>query len=184
MTDPYEINRNIQSMQKAIYGSLGPVFVSGGDLVVRFSVDGYVPSEQRARMHTLNGRVYTSPRNRATRAAINAAALQASGGTILFRGPVLLAIIARFTPPKRWSREKKERALRGEIAPITKPDFDNIAKVVADSLTTTKTQIGLWHDDCQVAVHVFTKVYAQNEGVTVIVAPLQVTPSHEPREIE
>lgn len=48
--------------------------------------------------------------------------------------PLILEIIVNFDIPSSFSKVKRKKALEGEIYPTKKPDFDNIAKIVADAL--------------------------------------------------
>lgn len=50
-------------------------------------------------------------------------------------------IQAQYPIPKSWSKRKKKEAIAGLIMPTTKPDGDNILKVVLDALN------GLAYDD-------------------------------------
>jgi len=49
-----------------------------------------------------------------------------------WRGPVAIEVVALFAPPKSWPKWKWARI--GEIAYYTKPDADNILKLVMDGL--------------------------------------------------
>jgi Holliday junction resolvase RusA-like endonuclease len=69
-------------------------------------------------------------------------------------GPIVAIIIAVYKIPESWSKEKRRQALRREIFPAVKPDTDNIAKVILDSLN------GLaYDDDKQVTYLVIKKQY-------------------------
>lgn len=57
------------------------------------------------------------------------------------QGPVSLDIIAYLPIPKSKPRVWREKALRGEIRPITKPDVDNYAKQILDVMN------GVYFDD-------------------------------------
>ena len=71
-------------------------------------------------------------------------------------------ITAYFAVPKSTSKKKRAQMLKGSIRPTKKPDADNIAKVIADSLN------GLaYHDDAQLVDVVVCKFYGENEGVAV-----------------
>ena len=52
----------------------------------------------------------------------------------MYTGPVRVRINAVFTVPAKWLVEKKKLAIRNEILPEMKPDCDNIAKAILDSL--------------------------------------------------
>ena len=48
--------------------------------------------------------------------------------------PVRVEIINCKKVPKSFSKKKRELALKGTIAPTTKPDLDNLAKTILDAL--------------------------------------------------
>lgn len=49
-------------------------------------------------------------------------------------GPVKFHVTATFETPPSWPRALREAALRGEVYFDSDPDFDNIAKQIADAL--------------------------------------------------
>lgn len=55
---------------------------------------------------------------------------------IYFTGDLEVIINAYFSIPKSWNKAKKLAAMNGEIRPQTKPDLDNISKIILDSLNT------------------------------------------------
>jgi Holliday junction resolvase RusA-like endonuclease len=60
-------------------------------------------------------------------------------------GPVRMTLEAIFIPPESWPKWKRESALRGEWRHVSKPDADNILKLVKDALKGTA-----YIDDSQV----------------------------------
>lgn len=52
-----------------------------------------------------------------------------------FTGPVLLKFVAVFPVPTSWPKRLKEAAARGTLHCTTKPDKDNIEKLIVDALT-------------------------------------------------
>lgn len=71
-------------------------------------------------------------------------------------------IIAFFEIPKSTSKKKKEQMLNNEIYPTTKPDTDNIAKSILDSLNGIA-----YLDDKQVVDLRVRKQYAEVPSVSV-----------------
>ena len=71
-------------------------------------------------------------------------------------------IIAFFEIPKSVSKKKKEQMLNNEIYPTTKPDTDNIAKSILDSLNKIA-----YLDDKQVVDLRVRKQYAEVPSVSV-----------------
>ncbi len=82
-------------------------------------------------------------------------------------GPLKIYIRAFFPIPKSWSKKRQAMALSGEIRPTTKPDFDNIAKVVCDSLNGIA-----YGDDTQIVDAVTTKRYDNTPRLEVYIAPV------------
>lgn len=86
-------------------------------------------------------------------------------------GPMALEVAAFYAPPK--SLCKKRTPVRRGTPKGTKPDWDNIGKIVSDALNGVA-----WIDDSQVARATVTKCYAaQGEAgyVLVRVTPLGVS---------
>jgi Holliday junction resolvase RusA-like endonuclease len=94
-------------------------------------------------------------------------AKDAAGATGLIRGGVRLAVVARIAVPKSYAKAKRADCLAGRILPILKPDFDNIAKSVADALTGV-----LWVDDKQVVAGSCLKMWAETGSLYVRVQAL------------
>lgn len=91
----------------------------------------------------------------------------AIGGMPLIRGGVRLSVVAHLEVPKSYGKAKRADCLAGRILPILKPDFDNIAKSVADALTGV-----LWVDDKQVVAGSCLKVWAETPSLYVRVQAL------------
>lgn len=94
-------------------------------------------------------------------------AKEACGIAGLSRGAVRLAVVAYIAVPKSYGKAKRADCLAGRILPILKPDFDNIAKSVADALTGV-----LWVDDKQVVHGSCLKVWAEEPSLYVRVQAL------------
>lgn len=76
--------------------------------------------------------------------------------------PLMITIKAVFAPPKSASKKRLRDMLLGLLFPVKKPDWDNIGKIVCDSLNGIA-----YHDDAQiVTAHVF-KRYGIDAGVEV-----------------
>lgn len=74
-------------------------------------------------------------------------------------------IVAFKEPPKSFSRKKAIMALKGELVPVTKPDLDNVAKIVLDALNGV-----MWRDDSEVTALSVHKVYGERSTVKVSVS--------------
>ena len=78
--------------------------------------------------------------------------------------PIRAMITAYYAIPKSESKIKRELMATGYIRPTKKPDTDNIAKIVLDSLN------GLaYHDDAQVVTCEVRKYYGVEPRVEVFI---------------
>lgn len=78
------------------------------------------------------------------------------------KGQIKACIKAYFKIPKSISKKKKKLMIAEEIRPTKKPDTDNIAKIVLDSLNTLA-----FDDDKQVVELNVEKYYSDNPRVEV-----------------
>lgn len=83
---------------------------------------------------------------------------------IYFTGELEVIINAYFNIPKSWSKSKKLAALNGEIRPQTKPDVDNISKIILDSLNAVA-----FDDDKQITDLHIHKYYSNEPRVEVTI---------------
>lgn len=71
-------------------------------------------------------------------------------------------IFAFYGIPKSVSKKKRQMMIDGDIRPIKKPDFDNIAKIICDSLNGIA-----YRDDTMVVDGMFRKYYSEKPRVEV-----------------
>lgn len=81
-------------------------------------------------------------------------------------------IFAFYGIPKSTSKKKRQMMIEGKIRPVKKPDFDNIAKIICDSLNGIA-----YHDDAMVVDGMFRKYYSEQPRVEVSIR--QVGEEHE-----
>lgn len=89
--------------------------------------------------------------------------------------PVAAFLIAYYKQPKNLSKVKKALILDGNVFPVVKPDCDNIAKIILDSLNGIA-----YKDDNQVVKLCVNKRYATDEdgvGVRVFIADFKENPA-------
>jgi Holliday junction resolvase RusA-like endonuclease len=86
-------------------------------------------------------------------------------GRAPFDGPVSMTIRATYLVPQSWSQKRKSAALWK----ASKPDADNLSKLVKDALNTI-----VYRDDAQVACLLVQKVYGPLAGLVVTISELEV----------
>lgn len=84
------------------------------------------------------------------------------GGEHFGNLPLKVQITAKFPIPKSFSKKKHEQAIDGEIRPTTKPDCDNIAKIICDALNGIA-----YDDDKQIVSLNVCKKYSETPKVIV-----------------
>lgn len=123
-------------------------------------VPGVARGKARPRV-TRTGHAYTPQTTRDAEAHVKACAL-AQAGKPLLSGPLCVEMLVYVMVPASWTQKKRVDALAGNVWPTVKPDIDNNAKLVADSLNGI-----MWHDDAQIVRLVAEKRYAA-EPETII----------------
>ena len=84
------------------------------------------------------------------------------GGEHFGSVPLKVQITAKFPIPKSFSKKKHEMAADGELRPTTKPDCDNIAKIICDALNGIA-----YDDDKQIVELLVVKEYTERPRVIV-----------------
>jgi Holliday junction resolvase RusA-like endonuclease len=120
--------------------------------------------------------IFTDAKTRKYENALKAAGIEAMAGREPLDEAVSVVIFAYMPVPASWSKKKRAAALAGEIAHTTKPDFDNITKML-DGLNyypprfkgdRQKTPI-IWRDDCQIVAAQFFKQYSAEPRLEITV---------------
>jgi len=133
--------------------------------IVTFEVDG-VHGKGRPRFARRGNFVqtYTDTKTKSYETLIADAAKKAMGGSEPLKTPVSLFCYIRLPIPKSYPKKRLEACLSGLERPLKKPDWDNVAKAVADAINGI-----VYVDDCQIVDAHITKVYAASAGVSVLV---------------
>jgi Holliday junction resolvase RusA-like endonuclease len=129
----------------------------------RIQIDGVIPGWQRAGH---SGHHYTQAKTRDAEERIKAAAL-AQVGSPMIAGPVELFAKVYAPIPASWSAKKKAHAIRGEIRPTCKPDWDNVGKLISDALNGC-----MWKDDAQIVDGSIRLFYAERPGADILVTEI------------
>ena len=128
--------------------------------VIRITVPGQPQGKGRARVCLRGGyaRAYTPDSTAAYENLIKLA----YGNRGISVVPVELTITAYYRIPKSFSKRKRAEALSGAVRPQTKPDIDNVVKVVCDALNKVA-----YNDDTQVVKIVAEKYYGETPVLVV-----------------
>lgn len=114
------------------------------------------------RVGKLGVQAYTPAGTRAKETRIGYLARAALGGLGPITGAVAVRIAASCCPPASWSRRKRALALAGGMTPTSKPDIDNVAKLVLDGLNGVA-----FVDDSQIIDLTASKRYGTDAHVAV-----------------
>lgn len=91
-------------------------------------------------------------------------AIATAAGVEPIDGPVKLTVRAIYEPPKSWSKKRKQEALGAWKT--TKPDADNIFKLIADALNGIA-----YADDAQIVSERTLKLYGSEAETLVKIEP-------------
>lgn len=133
---------------------------------ISFTVEGNPFGWQRAGQNHYTGTVYTQNKTRQHEQLVALAYKIAAKGYMFPADTYVdLQVIAYVKIPKSATKARRTKMLSGEIRPTTKPDWDNLGKLVSDALN------GIAYDDdkCVVDARV-RKFYSDRPRTEVIVA--------------
>lgn len=141
-----------------------------GAVEIVFTVAGPPRGKGRPRFDGRSKRTYTDAQTLSAEQRVHAAWRAAGGRTI--PGPVELGVSVVLRRPQTHYRVSGELSAAGERAthPTKKPDFDNVAKLIADALNGCA-----FDDDAQVVEHRFIKRWAnpgESEHTQVSIRPV------------
>jgi Holliday junction resolvase RusA-like endonuclease len=115
-----------------------------------------------------NGTIrFTPKRQRDFMALVHLAASRAMGKEEPLIDPVEMVVRAVYLVPRSWPKKKADAAWWR----ASKPDADNLAKIISDAINTI-----VFVDDAQIASLTVQKMYGPIAGVTVSVAALERRP--------
>ena len=114
-------------------------------------------------------RIHSHPdqKTEAYESALRLAAGAAMRGRALLTGPLEVRIFATMPIPASWSKRKRLDAIERRLRPTTKPDWDNIAKVI-DALNHV-----VWADDASVVDGLVRKFYGETPELVIQVTALE-----------
>lgn len=133
---------------------------------INFIIQGKVQAKQRPRF---NGKFAYTPRETvAYENLVKTCYLEKYKGQRPLEKPLKVKIIAYYDIPKSTSKKKQQQMLNNEIFPIVKPDTDNIAKSILDSLNKIA-----YLDDKQVVKLEVEKYYSQAPSTVVMIEEIK-----------
>lgn len=134
---------------------------------IKFSIPGQPFGKQRPRVVSRGtfSKAYTPKETVSYENLVKLMYSQAAKGKMFPDGAMLdVRIIAYYDIPKSTSKKKRKEMLEHKIRPAKKPDWDNIGKIVCDSLNL----VG-YHDDSAVVDAQVRKFYSENPRVDVTI---------------
>lgn len=136
--------------------------------MIEFGLPGPVRGKERVkRAGAGQGHAYTPERTVSYEGRMANAAAAVMGDRVPFDGPLGLDVVMRFPVPESKSAKWRAAALRGDIRPIVKPDWDNGGKL------TDALNLIVWVDDKQIVEARVTKHYSDKPGMWIRVWPVE-----------
>lgn len=135
---------------------------------VDFVIQGKVQAKQRPRFNRYSGKTYTPNETIAYENWVKTCYLEKYKNKELMEKPLRVTIKAYFEIPKSTSKKRKQQMMDNEILPMVKPDTDNIAKGVLDSLNGIA-----YKDDKQVVELIVNKFYSNTPYVSVMIEEIE-----------
>lgn len=134
---------------------------------VRFTIPGKPFGKQRPRVVSRGNfsKAYTPKETTQYENLVKLYFQQAARGEMFPDDSMLdVRIFAFYEIPKSTSKKRRAAMLAREIRPTKKPDFDNIGKIICDSLNLVA-----YHDDSAVVDAQVRKFYSEQPRVEVII---------------
>lgn len=134
---------------------------------IRFTIPGQPFGKQRPKFSRTGAYVktYTPKETTSYENLVKLFYNEAAKGKMFPEGAMLdVRIIAYYEIPKSTSKKKRREMLEHRIRPTKKPDWDNIGKIVCDSLNLVA-----YHDDSAVVDAQVRKFYSETTRVDVMI---------------
>lgn len=128
---------------------------------VVIELPGVPQGKGRPRFVRKTGHAFTPAKTRSYESLLQGAAIQAMRGLRPLDGALNATVEAYFPVPASWSKGKRAAALLGATRPTTKPDADNLLKVL-DALNAV-----VFHDDKQIVEASVSKRYSDQPRLVV-----------------
>lgn len=133
--------------------------------MIKFIVEGKPTAKERPRF--THRRVYTPQKTVNYEQSVRIAYLQSDRVKFMNKEPLSIIITAFYPIRKSASKKLQRQMLEGEIRPTVKPDFDNVSKIICDSLNGIA-----YNDDSQIVDATIKKFYSETPRVEVKICSL------------
>lgn len=130
---------------------------------VNFTILGEPFGKQRPR-HMKNGITYTPQKTVLYEDEVRVEYKRQARYRFPDKTPLCVVIKAYYRIPDSAGKKKREEMKNGIVRPVKKPDGDNIAKIICDSLNEIA-----YHDDCQITDMCVQKWYSEKPRVEVMI---------------
>ncbi len=134
--------------------------------MISIRMDGQPVGKGRPRFSRATGTVYTPEKTARYEERLAWAAQSVMAGRPLLTGGLQVDIEAHMEIPKSKPKAWKAAALYGATRPTTKPDPDNIAKML-DALNKV-----VWVDDSQIVLLTVAKFYSERPGIQITICQI------------
>lgn len=136
----------------------------------KFSIPGEAKGKGRPKFFRRGNFVgtYTPDQTTSYENLVKVSYKQAYPENEIIRGPVEMKITVNTAIPKSYSKKKAHFAMNNIIRPTKKPDLDNIAKIIADSLNGIA-----YEDDKQIVSLTINKFYSDSPLVGIEIKEIE-----------
>lgn len=128
---------------------------------IRFIIPGEPKGKGRPRMNTITGSVHT-PQDTLCYENLIKWIYRNSIGEKTLTGEIGARIVCMYATPRSMTKKNRQLIEEGKLHPTKKPDLDNVAKIILDSLNNIA-----YHDDSQVVKLTIEKHYSDSPRVEV-----------------
>lgn len=138
---------------------------------IRFTVPGQPFGKQRPRVVNRGGfsKAYTPQKTVSYENWVRSCFIDKANGFRFDDDTMLeVKIVAYYEIPKSTSKKKKEMMLTGRVMPAKKPDWDNIGKIICDSLNGIA-----YRDDAAIVKASVLKFYDESPRVEVRIKKIE-----------
>lgn len=142
-----------------------PEIAPGPDAPIIVELAGVPSGKGRPRFARAGAfvRTYTDAKTRTYEGELRAAAADVMRGRAPIEGPIVVMMEAYLPIPASWSQKKRAQALAGALRPTSKPDVDNLAKIL-DAFNQV-----VFVDDKQIVDGRIVKAYSDRPRLVVTV---------------